>query len=263
MIRWTPGPTTIALGLVLVTGMAPASAQVSNPHDGNPGAIRAGRALFARRCAECHGADARGISGPDLTLLWSFGTTDDRVFRTVKRGVPGSIMPSSDAPDDEIWAIVSYLKSVGTVTPDENLPGDPNRGHDIFRSTCERCHRVNGRGGRLGPDLSFIGQTRARPALVQAIRDPGASVRVGYRSVTLTVADGGRVRGANKGEDAFSIQVLDTDERLQGYLKSDLRDLSFDERSLMPVFGPERLDDGELDDLIKFLSTLRRSDSGQ
>ena len=251
--------------LVIVCILAPfsASAQGGNPYDADPAAIRAGAALYGTRCAECHGADAKGISGPDLTLLWASGTNDDRVFQTIRLGVSGSIMRSSSAPDNEIWAVVAYVKSLSTVSPFENDTGDSERGQEVFSSTCARCHRVNGRGGRLGPDLSRIAQVRSRDMLMRAIRDPSASVAAGYRAVTLVTQDGQRIRGATKSEDAFSIQILDTRERLQGYLKADLQEVIHEERSLMPDFGPDRLSDSELDDVLRYLGTLRDAGSNR
>ncbi len=243
---------------LLVSGLA--SAQVTNPHEGNPAAIRAGRALYGARCAECHGADAKGIGVPDLTELWDSGTSDERVFQTIRLGLPGSIMPPSAAPENELWAIVAYLKSIGTVSPVEYAVGDAGHGEEIFQSTCAQCHRVNGRGGRLGPDLSRIAQTRSRAVLASAIREASASIARGYRPVTLITHDGQRIRGAQKGEDAFSVQIVDTRERLQGYLKADLREVIHDESSLMPDYGSDRLSDSDLDDLLRFLGTLRQVD---
>ena len=132
----------------------------------------AGAALYAARCADCHGADATGISGPDLTRLWASSTPpnseplrassaaiDERVFRAIKLGVAGSIMPPSAAPDAELRAIVAYLKSLGAAPPTAPARGDADHGQQIFWSTCGTCHRVNQRGGRLGPDLSAIART--------------------------------------------------------------------------------------------------------
>ena len=249
--------------ILSITAPLPASAQGGNPYEADRAAIRAGAALYGPRCAECHGADAKGINGPDLTLLWAFGTSDDRVFQVIQRGVSGSIMPSSDAPDREIWAVVAYLKSVSTVSPFENDRGDAERGQEVFSSTCVRCHRVSGTGGRLGPDLSRIAVIRSRDAMARAIRDPSASVAAGYRAVTLVTRDGRRVRGATKGEDAFSIQVVDTDERLQGYLKAELDEVIHEERSLMPMFDPDRLSERDLDDLLRYLGTLRGAGSNR
>jgi mono/diheme cytochrome c family protein len=50
---------------------------------------------------------------------------------------------------------------------------------------------------------------------------------------------------------------MDTNERLQGYLKANLREIIRDKKSLMPDFGPDRLSDRDLNDLLAFLGTLR------
>jgi putative heme-binding domain-containing protein len=250
------GRALVVLGAVL--GMPEASsAQGGNPYEGNPAAIRAGRALFANRCAECHGANARGLNGPDLTVLWARPIRDERVFATIRNGVTGSVMPSSTAPEQEIWAIVSYLRSVSTVDAVANAPGDAASGREMFAATCSRCHRVAGEGGTMGPDLSSIGRVRTRDALARSIRDPSAAVAAGYRAVTVTTLDGAQVRGAAKGEDAFSIQLVDTRGRLQGYLKADVRGVVREDRSLMPAFDEDRLIQSALDDLLAYLGSLR------
>ncbi len=233
------------------------AAQAGNPYDDDPAAIRAGRALFGNRCAECHGADARGLNGPDLTVLWAMDTRDERVFQVIRDGVRGSVMPSSSAPDQELWAIVAYLKSTSTVSPFAAGAGDATRGSSRFASTCARCHTVGGVGGIMGPDLSRIGRVRTRGALARAIREPSASIAGGYRPVTLVTLEGERIRGVVKGEDAFSIQVVEIGGRLQGYLKQSLQEVVREERSLMPAFGADRLDDAALDDILAYLGTLR------
>jgi putative heme-binding domain-containing protein len=249
----------VALALLLSTSVAAAQDSLANPHAGNPGAARAGRALFANRCAECHGADAKGISGPDLTGLWAAGRSEGRVFQTIRGGIPGSIMPSSSAPDDELWAIVSHLKSIGTVSPVEFATGDRDQGRQVFAANCAGCHRAGRSGGRLGPDLSRITLSRSRAGMIAAIRDPSAAMRVGYRTVTVVTEGGERIRGLKKAEDAFSIQIVDTAERLQGYLKTDLRDVQDEAQSLMPPFGPDRLSDDDLDNLLRFLASVREA----
>ena len=246
---------TLAFLLLLATPVV-VSAQV-NPYEGDPVAIRAGRALFANRCAECHGADAKGYSGPDLTLLWAFGTSDERVFNTIRSGVSGSIMPSFDSPDQEIWATVAYLKSISTVDAADAGPGDAARGQELFEARCTRCHSVNGQGGRMGPDLSRIGAVRARDALVTAIRDPGATIAGGYRTVTLVPRSGEPVRGVVKGEDAFSIQIMDTRQQLRGYRLSDLTEVQRNPESIMPAFTEARMPTADLDDIVRYLGTLR------
>jgi cytochrome c oxidase cbb3-type subunit III len=252
--------TLIGVTTVGCVAMLAANAQQANPYEGDPAAIRAGGALYARRCAACHGADAKGTPGPDLTLLWTKGADDERVFEVVKRGIEGSIMPPSLAADSEIWAIVAYLRNVGTMPPFANDRGDAAQGRRIFASTCARCHRAEEQGGPIGPDLSRIAMVRSREALVRAIRDPSASIERGYRAVTLVTKNGERIEGVAKNEDAFSIQVMDADGRLKGYLKVDLEQVMHESKSLMPSHRSSDLSRRELDDLLAYLGTLRAND---
>ena len=228
-----------------------------------PGAAdAAGAALFRERCADCHGADARGGSGPSLVGLWASGATDERVFQTIRQGIPGSIMPASRAPDADIHAIVVYLKSVGSTARSERPLGSSARGRELFDASCRSCHRVDGRGGRLGPDLSRIADTLPAAELRRAIRQPSASIASGFNAITLVTRDGRQIKGLRKGEDAFSIQIMDMRERLQGYRQADLREVIRDPRSSMPEYGPDRLSDDDLEALLSFLGTLRTGAAG-
>ena len=87
-----------------------------------------GRSLFGEQCAACHGADGRGLNGPNLTNLFTSGGNDDRVAQIIRNGVPGSIMPASRNSDDEIRAIVGYLKELATPPPSSAayLRANPN-----------------------------------------------------------------------------------------------------------------------------------------
>jgi len=64
-----------------------------------------------------------------------------------------------------------------------------------------------------------------------------------------------------KNEDVFSIQVMDLRERIQGYLKADLKEVIYEKESLMPVFSAQRLSDGDLNDLVGYLTSLRGADT--
>ena len=169
-------------------------------------------------------------------------------------------MPPSTAPDAELRAIVAYLRNISTARR-EASSGNVANGARILAANCATCHRVNGTGGRLGPDLSRIAANQSNQVLTRAIRDASASLASGYETVTLVTRDGQQIRGTRKGEDAFSIQIMDTGERLQGYLKANLREVIRDKKSLMPDFGPDRLSDADLNDLLAFLGTLRISPS--
>jgi putative heme-binding domain-containing protein len=232
----------------------------NNPHLGNPESIRSGMALYRIRCADCHGMDATGYRGPDLTALLSSDVSDERLFQTLRKGVPGTEMPPSDEPDDDLLLIIAYLRKLGAPAPAERTSGNVENGARLFGAQCASCHRVAGRGGRLGPDLSRIGVSRSRAALIREIRTPAEWVPPTFETVTLVTKDGQRVRGAKKNEDVFSIQVMDNRERIQGYTKSTLQEVVYEKGSLMPAFPPNRLNDGDLNDLVGYLTTLRGAD---
>ena len=263
---------TAALGLAgerlaIAQDRSPVRAEprpTKNPFDGDRQAISNGGAMFRTRCAGCHGADARGYLGPDLTGFWSAGGTDDRMFDIVRRGVPGTEMPAADPTrvlDKDIWHTLAYVRTLSAV-PAATLTGDAGNGERVFRANCSSCHMVNGRGGQLGPDLSRIGSGRPRVALMNKLRGSSSVIRPGYEPVTLVTREGERIRGVKKNEDEFSIQIMDARERLQGYLKANLTQLTIDKQSLMPVYGADRLNDRDLDDLLRYLTALR-ADAGR
>lgn len=234
-----------------------------NPLEGNQVAIRDGGTKFRTRCAGCHGPDARGYIGPDITGLWASGDTDERIFGIVRRGVPGTDMTPADplrVPDREIWQILAYLGTL-RAAPSTPASGDAQNGERIFRANCSSCHMVNGRGGQLGPDLSRVGSGRPRAALLNKVRGTIDNIRPGYEAVTVVARDGQRIHGVKKNEDEFSIQIMDTHERLQGYLKANLTEIVNEPRSVMPAYDAEQLNDRALDDLLRYLSALRRTDA--
>ncbi|OFW30350.1 MAG: hypothetical protein A3H97_20020 [Acidobacteria bacterium RIFCSPLOWO2_02_FULL_65_29] len=267
----TTGSSTVtafsaALLIVLGHGLAaqqPAPAK-TNPLEGNEAAIKYGMGQFRSRCADCHGVDARGVRSPDLTQVWASGRTDEGLFRTIRYGVPGTEMPANPPPrganEQEIWQILAYLRTLAAPASTDPPRGNAENGQRIFRANCASCHRVNGMGGRLGPDLSRIGSARARDAMVRRIRGAVEGSRPGYEPVTLTQDNGQVIHGVKKNEDLFSVQIMDTRERIQGYEKEKMKDVTDDTQSAMPAFGVDRLSLSDLDDVVRYLQTLRGFD---
>ena len=130
-------------------GRGAAPPPIKNPVDGNPDAIRTGGAVYGTRCASCHGTDAKGTArGSDLTRLWAAGSSDVQIFQSARRGVPNTLLPHSFGPDNDIWAILAFLHSMNVTAPPPS--GGPEAGSAVFASNCSSCHRVAGRGGRVG-----------------------------------------------------------------------------------------------------------------
>ena len=237
--------------------------QGKNPLEGNPEAILAGMAGFRLRCADCHGTDGRGVRGPDITQVWSSGRSDEGLFKLVRSGIPGSEMPAFIAPrtsDREVWQVLAYLKTLASPASTDPPRGNAENGAKVFRTLCVACHKVNSTGGRLGPDLSRIGSARTRDVMLARIRRGSEEFRAGFEPVTVTPPDGKPIEGVKKNEDLFSVQIMDTRERIQGYEKDKMKVVENGKKSAMPTFGPDRLSDSDLDDLLRYLQTLRGFD---
>jgi putative heme-binding domain-containing protein len=220
--------------------------------------------VFRQRCADCHGTDGRGVRGPDITHVWSSGRTDPGLFRTIRTGVPNTEMPAFVAPrtsDREIWQILAYLRTIAAPAPADPPRGNAENGAKVFRAHCASCHRVNAAGGRIGPDLSRIGSARSRETLVVRIRRGAEEFAPGFAPVTVTPDSGPPIQGVKKNEDLFSVQIMDARERIQGYEKDQVKSVANGTRSAMPQFGPDRISEGDLDDLVRYLQTLRGFDA--
>jgi cytochrome c(L) len=107
----------ISLGCALLLAtLAEASGddQLKNPFDGDPAAAAEGKKLFLKTgCYACHGHEAEGAVGPDLTDdEWIYQPTDAMIFNTINRGRPGTVMaPFGDQlKPEEIWKIVEWLR---------------------------------------------------------------------------------------------------------------------------------------------------------
>lgn len=257
-----------ALWCILASWSAPAVAQdtpkaATNPLQGNPTVLKQGQNIYRGRCAVCHGIDAKGFRGSDLTTGdWVHGGTDAQIFKTIRAGVPGTEMPPHlNMSEEEIWMVISYLRTLSSPGGPAPEKGDATRGEQLFwakdRGNCGQCHMVGPRGGRIGPNLSRIGAARSVAALEREIRKPTDVIPVGFETVTIVTKEGRRIRGARKNEDTFSIQVMTANEDLLSFSKKEVEVVSEMERSLMPAYGPERLSDADLSDVVRYLRSLR------
>ena len=261
--------------LVAEFGFAlPAQAEekpLSNPVAGKPAAIREGGSLFRSNCSPCHGLNAKGGGrGPDLSAnRWTHGSSDAAIFRTITQGVAGTEMPANGFEDSEVWAIIAYLRSLSPTK--QAVSDDRAKGKEIFASSgCSACHMVKGRGGLLGPDLSRVGASRSAAYLIDSIRDPSKDLSDGmldpnnhwglplvYDTVTVVTADGRRITGIAKNEDTYSVQLLDTDQKLQFFLRKNVQQVVHERKSLMPAYSEQMLSPAALKDLVAYLQSLQ------
>jgi putative heme-binding domain-containing protein len=239
-------------------------AQDHNPFANDPKAAEAGKSHFRINCALCHGLGANGgARGPDLTRAQKrHGNSDAEMFRTIHDGVAGTDMPPAigsvgvEMKDEEIWQVITYLRSVQVKTPPP--PGDPAHGKTLFFGTasCSMCHMVEGKGGRLGPDLTGVARSRSLDSLVESVREPSKQIVPGYETATVVTADGKDAKGYVMNEDRFRVQMMDTRENILLLDKGTLRSFEKSPVSLMPPYTASALSDKDLQDIIGYLLTV-------
>ncbi|HXP85781.1 MAG TPA: c-type cytochrome [Bryobacteraceae bacterium] len=171
-----------------------------------------------------------------------------------------------------------FLLFAGTALWAQSPAGDPTRGKALFeyKGDCLRCHRVNGTGGRIGPDLSDIGLARRAggpsppiesmvagngPAMERKILDPEAEVAPANRFVRVVTKDGATLTGRLLNHDNFSVQLLEVSReapegKLRAFMKSDLREFAVLTKSQMPSYKGI-LDTPEVADVVAYLLTLK------
>jgi putative heme-binding domain-containing protein len=254
------------LGCWLILCMTPWIAQdpaaktvpEKNPFDTDADAA-IGKQYFIGHCAQCHGPDGEGGRGINLTTgRYRLGGSDRDLFQTIKRGIRGSEMPGARLSDNEVWRVVAFVRRLSTAGAQEKASGDPEAGKRVYESKggCVPCHAIQRRGGSLGPELSEVGLRRSLKYLRESLTDPGAHINDEYRAVTVTTQKGEEITGIRLNEDEYSVQLRDLAENLRSFLRSELKDVKRERRSLMPAYGSV-LSVAEIDNLVAYLSTLR------
>jgi cytochrome c oxidase cbb3-type subunit III len=262
---------------VTILAAAVLTADGQNPLASDPKAAKAGEYEFRINCALCHGLGARGGGrGPDLTRAQKKHTHSDAdMFQVISNGIPGTAMPANGTngqgvgmTDEEIWQIITYIRSQEMKTPASPL-GNAMHGKDLFYgdANCSLCHKVAGKGGRLGPELTAVGGSRTREAIIDSVRNPSRHLAWGlteatkefpqeYESVTVVTADGKQIKGVAMNEDSFSVQMMDANEQIHLLDKRTLRSFQKSRESVMPKYTTDALSDKELEDIVAYLISV-------
>jgi cytochrome c oxidase cbb3-type subunit 3 len=270
--------TLLLLATILLLGMAGArAADEGNPLGKDPKAAKAGEYEFRINCALCHGLGAHGGGrGPDLTRAQKkHAHSDAELFQVISNGIPGTVMPANGTngqgvgmTDEEIWQIITYIRSV-EVKASATPVGNAAHGKELFYgdANCSLCHMVEGKGGRIGPDLSSVGGSRTRDAIIDSVRNPSRRLAWGltestkefpqeYETVTVVTAEGKEIKGVALNEDNFSVQIIDSSEQVYLLDKDKLRSFKKSRESLMPIYAPDLLSDKDLNDIVAYLISV-------
>lgn len=139
--------------------------------------------------------------------------------------------------------------------------GDPTRGRTRFfltaQNSCASCHRVQGQGQWVGPDLSTIGTKYGKDELLRSILSPSAAIGYNYRALSLALTDGRVITGLPVEDTSERLVVKTADGRRIILRPGDIEDRKTSDVSLMPEGLAQTMSEGELVDLLAYLTTLR------
>jgi putative heme-binding domain-containing protein len=129
---------------------------------------------------------------------------------------------------------------------------DAARGKEVFAKRCANCHRLDGQGHSVGPDLAALSD-RSAGAMFVAVLDPNRAVEDKYLDYLVRLDDGRVVGGMLREETATSISLAAAEGKLTTILRGEIEELRASGKSLMPEGIEKDISPAELADLAAYL----------
>ncbi|MSU57717.1 MAG: c-type cytochrome [Pedosphaera sp.] len=124
-------------------------------------------------------------------------------------------------------------------------------GHEVAKKTCLVCHKLNGEGAEIGPDLTGSGRSSLEALLANVI-DPNQVVGKGYENVTIETKDDRSLSGRVVDDTPTYVKLLSSGPKEETVAKSDIATMRVSELSVMPE-GLEQMPDADFRNLIGFI----------
>ncbi len=143
--------------------------------------------------------------------------------------------------------------------------GDAKRGKLLYLNTglvaCASCHRLEGVGGAVGPDLSRMWETQSLEKLIEAIVEPSKEIKEGYQTYEAVTLDGQSVKGLKVAESPTDVTIREATGRDVRLKRADLDVLKASKISLMPDNVVSQLGYDQFIDLLAFLKSRPQQES--
>ncbi len=140
--------------------------------------------------------------------------------------------------------------------------GDIIRGSQVFaaaeKSQCIKCHQVGDTKGRIGPDLTGIGDRFSRIHLIESILEPSRTVAPSYETMNIVLSNGRLMSGVKIKDDVKTLTIGDNRGQVHSINKADIEEIRIQPRSTMPDGLEERLTDQEFIDLLEYLLSQKK-----
>lgn len=143
---------------------------------------------------------------------------------------------------------------------DSSAGGDAAKGRAIFLNNaavyCQRCHKLDGQGGEVGPAMNGLAKDKDRDYLLEAIVNPNAKIAKGYESVIVATSDGKSISGVLRSKSAKELVIVTAENKTITIPAADVESEKPD-KSAMPEDLYKKLSKRELRDVLEFLTSLK------
>ncbi len=127
-----------------------------------------------------------------------------------------------------------------------------NRGAAVFEKTCSKCHKIDGKGHSVGPDISDT-RNRSRDALLYDILDPNRRVDPQFNEYIVVTTDGRTFNGLLVSDTEQQIVLRQPEGKEQTIVRADIEELQATSKSLMPEGVEKDVTVQQMADLLEFL----------
>ncbi|MGL4420184.1 MAG: hypothetical protein ACRCZF_05940, partial [Gemmataceae bacterium] len=143
--------------------------------------------------------------------------------------------------------------------------GDPRKGKEVYLNSaalaCVTCHKMEGVGGQVGPDLTRVWDTHTLDKIMEAIIQPSAEIKEGYQSYRVSTTDGKSYVGLRIADSAKEVTIREANGRDVRILKEDIERMAASKVSLMPEDAIAQITFDQYIDLLAFLKSKAHQES--
>lgn len=200
---------------------------------------------------------AKALNGKKLPK--AIAQEGSRVVRASGRDVPTLIAALNSAGGLKPLALTLTAAERKSLLADAASNGSVERGKQLYHRAalaCATCHLIDGKGGKLGPDLSTVGSYMTPESLLESVLNPSTDIKQGYETVVVTRKDQTLVSGLLQRKTDSGVLVRDPTGKVVNIPGKDIAKVDTSPVSLMPPGLTASLTRDEMVDLMTFLTKL-------
>jgi putative heme-binding domain-containing protein len=134
--------------------------------------------------------------------------------------------------------------------------GDAQKGREVFERVCAKCHKLNGLGHEVGPDLATV-RNRSPQLILPDIIMPSKSIAQNYESYVVETRSSGIIEGVLGPQTPTTITIRHEEGKEDVIRRDDIKEMRITNLSAMPADLDKQVSVDQMADLLKFLKTAQ------